>query len=419
MDRAHSDRSLLATGLLALAVSLPGAAQTLMRSQLIDDQVHLIGEDRAVLSAGETRTDIPCRVTPLRPRLGFDLQFQAGYRVSIPLQSLAGNGDKLRILFRIRPLNGEDEFYYFLDRYDVPKIAADAEGNAMLGGSYTLGPGRYGVDWLMRNTRDEVCADHWEIETRDIADIADLAGGATAYKAFSRNSDIFFEDPPVLRSASKSLSHVKVLVNFTPTDPRDVRLRSYDLRNLISILRAISRDPGFGVFGLTAFDMQQERVIFEQQASPRIDFPGLGEAVGTIEGGMVDIVQLADESSGSRFLASLLEQNLSPPDPQPDAVIILGPKLVLEQRVSLELPSRAESAGIPVFYFIYDATPGAYPWRDAISHALKPRRALEYSITFPKDLSTAMRGMLERVRGELPEPPRPGHGFQGIGGSHE
>ena len=38
-----------------------------------------------------------------------------------------------------------------------------------LGGSYTLGPGRYRVDWLMRNSREEVCADHWEIETRDVS----------------------------------------------------------------------------------------------------------------------------------------------------------------------------------------------------------------------------------------------------------
>ena len=389
----------------------------MMRSKLIDEQVHLVGTDRAVLSAGETRTDLPCSVTPLPPRLGFDLQFLAGYRVSIPLRSLAGHGDNLRILFRIRPLNGGGESFHFLDRYNVPTIAPDAEGNATLGGSYTLGPGSYRVDWLMRNSREQVCADHWEIETRDVADVADLVGKATAFKVSSRNPDIFAEEPPVMR-LSKDLMHVQVLVNFTPTDPRDVRLRSYDLRNLISILRAISREPGFGTFSVAAFDMQRERLIFEQRADARIDFPGLGEAVETIEGGTVDFSQLADENSGSRFLASLLEQYLGPQDPKPDAVIILGPKLVLEGRVSVERRTGANGARIPVFYFIYDATPGAYPWRDAISNALKPRKALEYTITFPKDLSTAMRGMLGSLRGGTVEQ-QASRVFQGAGEGQE
>ena len=418
MGGVNGGRNLFATGLLVLIAGFPCASQTLMRSELIDEPVHLIGTDRAVLNAGETRTDLPCRVTPLPPRLGFDLQFLAGYRVDIPLRALAGGGDMLRILFRIRPLNDQEESYHFLDRYNVPPIEPDAEGNATLGGSYTLGPGSYRVDWLMRNSREEVCADHWEIETRDVADVADLAGRTTAYKVSPRNADIFAEDPPVMRSASRRLLHVQVLVNFTPTDPRDVRLRSYDLRNLISILRAISREPGFGAFGLTAFNMQQERVIFEQDAVSRIDFPGLGEAVETIEGGMVDLTQLSDDNSGPRFLASLLERHLGPRQSAPDAVIILGPKLVLERRVSVERHAGAGGARIPVFYFIYDATPSAYPWRDAISNALKPRKALEYAITFPKDLSTAMRGMLRRLRGAA-EPRPTSHAFQGAGESRE
>ena len=412
-------RNLFAAGLLVLISGLPSASQTLMRSKLIDAQVHLVGTDRAVLNAGETRTDLPCRVTPLPPRLGFDLQFLAGYQVNIPLRALAGGGDSLRILFRIRPLNKPEESYHFLDRYTVPAIELDAEGNATLGGSYTLGPGRYRVDWLMRNSREQVCADHWEIETRDVADVADLAGKGTADRASSRNPDIFAEDPPVMRSASRRLLHVKILVNFTPTDPRDVRLRSYDLRNLISILRAVSREPGFGTFGLTAFNMQLERVIFEQEAVSRIDFPGLGEAVETIEGGVVDFAQLADDDSGPRFLGSLLERHLASEEPRPDAVIILGPKLVLDQQVSVERPGGADGAGIPVFYFIYDATPSAYPWRDAISNALKLRKAPEYTITFPKDLSAAMRGMLGSLRGGTAEPRRRNRDLPTDGEGHE
>ena len=91
---------------LALGLSLPCAAQTLMRSSLGGVQVHIIHSDMAVLGSGETRDDLPCQVVPLPPKLGFDLQFMAGYRVSIPLKALAGAGDNLRMLFRIQPLDG-------------------------------------------------------------------------------------------------------------------------------------------------------------------------------------------------------------------------------------------------------------------------------------------------------------------------
>lgn len=386
-------------GLLAQAIVLPCTAQKLMRSNLVDGQVHLIGADRAVLNSGEARTDIPCRVTPLKPNLGFDLQFLAGYQVSIPLQSLAGDGDKLRILFRIRPLNGEDRSYHFLDYHEVPTIPPDAGGNATLGGSYIVGPGTYQVDWLMRNNRGEVCADHWQIATHNTADVVGLVHESTAYRVSSLTSDIFAEDPPIRRLASKNLLHVRVLVNFTPTDPRNVRLRSYDLQNLIAILRAISREPTFGTFDLTAFNMQQERIIFEQDAFPRIDFPTLGRAVKTIEGGTVDLARLSDENSGARFLGSLLKRSFNLQNSVPGAVVILGPKLVLEQHVSLGQPDKGQGSSVPAFHFIYDSTPSAYPWRDAISNALKSHNVLEYGITFPKDLITAMRDMLKHLHG--------------------
>ena len=135
--------------LLALGLSLPCAAQTLMRSSLGGVQVHIINSDMAVLRSGKIRDDLPCQVVPLPPKLGFDLQFLAGYRVSIPLKALAGSGDSLRMLFRILPLDGGNRYSYFLDRYNVPAIEPGAEGEAVLAGQYVLGPGRYRVEWLM------------------------------------------------------------------------------------------------------------------------------------------------------------------------------------------------------------------------------------------------------------------------------
>ncbi len=390
-----NDRSIcVRVYLLALSLSLPCASQTLMRSSLGGVQVHIIHSDMAVLGSGETRDDLPCQVVPLPPKLGFDLQFLAGYRVSIPLRALAGAGDKLRMLFRIQPLDGSNRYFYFVDRYDVPAIELDAEGQAALAGQYVLGPGRYRVEWLMRNRAEQVCAKNWEIETNTTENLDALAASRGAYTVAPRDPDLFTDEPPVLRSATADLLHVKILINFTPSDPRDLRLRQYDLRNIVSIVRAISREPRVGTFSVVAFNMQQERVIFEQEGVSRIDFPGLGEAIESIKDGMIDVALLQDEESGPRFLTQILQQHLGEQDPEPDAIVILGPKLLLDKKVSVQRLAEAGPTRSPIFYFIYDTTPSAYPWRDAISNVLRLYKGLEYTITVPRDLGKAMHSFL-------------------------
>jgi hypothetical protein len=201
----------------------------------------------------------------------------------------------------------------------------------------------------------------------------------------------------VQRAAVRSLLHVRLLVNFTPTDPTDVQLRPYDLQNIVSILRAISREPQMGTFSLVAFNMQEERVIFEQENASRINFPALGEAVESIKGGRVDFAQLQDEESSSRFLGELMTRNLGPQDPPPDAVIIVGPKLMLEKKVPTDLSPGNNDSGAPVFYLIYNTDPRVHPWRDAISGVLKVFKGLEYTISLPKDLGKAMTDMMLRL----------------------
>ena len=382
--------------LAALSLSLPCAAQTLIRSSLGNDQVHIINSDMAVLRSGETRNDLPCQVVPLPPKLGFDLQFLAGYRVSIPLKALAGTGDNLRMLFRILSLDGSERYSYFVDRYDVPAIELDAEGQAALAGQYVLGPGRYRVEWLMRNRAERVCAKNWEIETNTAENLDALAATRGAFTVAPRDPDLFSDEPPVMRSATVDLLHVKILINFTPSDPRDLRLRQYDVRNIVSIVRAISREPNVGALSIVAFNMQQERVIFEQDNVSRIDFPGLGEAIESIKDGMIDAAQLQDKESGTRFLTGVLQQHLGKQEPEPDAIIILGPKLLLDKKVSVQRLAEAGRTRSPIFYFIYDTTPSAYPWRDAISNILRLYRGLEYTITLPKDLGKAMHSFLSR-----------------------
>src|SRR5437764_12895278 len=75
--------------------------------------VNLFPSDLAILEAGEERKDLPCTATAVKPMLGFDLKFHAGYEVSVPLRELSGSENMLTIVFRIAPDNRKDQPMYF------------------------------------------------------------------------------------------------------------------------------------------------------------------------------------------------------------------------------------------------------------------------------------------------------------------
>jgi len=132
---------------LALLFSLPWLAKS--QSVLTGSAtggVRILNTDMAVLEAGETRKDLPCTVTPVRPTLGFDLRFHAGYDITIPLRELAGSENLLTILFRVTSETRKDDPVYFVHRIRVPEIAEDAKGDAYLSGMFDLGEGKYRVE---------------------------------------------------------------------------------------------------------------------------------------------------------------------------------------------------------------------------------------------------------------------------------
>ncbi len=382
----------------ALVAMTPVWAQTELNFSRLGGVVRIVNTDLAVLESPETRTDLICQVTPLKPELGFDLRFHAGYRVSIPLRDLAGDGDQLRVLIRITPLDNLENVVYLVDRFTVPPIEEDAKGEASLPGGYTLGPGRYKVNWLMRDHSERVCAHHWEIEARLDADNRDLPLTMPPNTVSQKPPEPFEEQPPVERASTDQLLHVRVLVNFSPTGPRETTLKPWDVDAIVSILRSIARERQIGRFSVVAFNMQEERVIYREENVERIDFPALGEAVHSIKLGMVDYRKWQDPQSSTRFLTTLLTEQLGPrQQPVPDAIIITGPKLMLDKKIPQDALKQAGRANCPIFYLNYNFNPRSHPWRDAIGTALKAYKGLEYSISLPRDLGAAVTDMMFRL----------------------
>jgi hypothetical protein len=361
----------------------------------VGTRVQLNNSDMAVLEAQEVRKDLPCTVEPVKPTLGFDLRFHGGYEITLPMHDVAGSENMLSILARITPEGSLNEPLYFLQRVNVPKLPDDAKGDAVLGGLFDLGEGKYHIDLLMKDRSERVCAFYWDAEAalseRDKEIQPAIAPGAVERAEYEQ----FTEEPPVERSVGKPLN-IKILVNFAPQNSNLSSLRPIDTLALVTVLRRLSREPQFGRFSVVAFNVQEQRVLYRQSSAERIDFPALGRAIQSVEPGKVDLKQLAKKHGEVGFLADLIKKEIA--NDHPDAVIFAGPKVLLDDSVpEEELKPLASDVTYPVFYMNYNLNPQAVPWRDAIGKAIRPFRGTEFSISRPRDLWFAVAEVVSRV----------------------
>lgn len=379
---------------LAVVVCGVGKAQLVMTGT--GGMVRLFGTDMAILEVPEPRKDLPCTVTPTKTaQVGFDLKFHGGYEVSLPIRELAGNENLLTIIFRVTPSDTSDQPpQYFIQRVKVPEIQEDAKGDATFFGTFDLGEGKYKVDWLMRDRAERVCSNYWDVDAAltDKDSQMTLAIGPNLIKA--SETEFFRQEPPVERSGDGTT--VKILLNYAPQNPRSSSMRPIDTSALVSILRNISRDPRVTRFSLTAFCMQEQKVLYKQENAEKIDFPALGEALAKIQLGRVDVARLADKRSDIKFLTELMRAELGQSD-RPDAFIFAGPKVMLDHNVETEALKEIGVLESPVFYMNYNLFPNAVPWRDTIGNAVKYFKGLEFTISRPRDLWSATTEVVNRI----------------------
>jgi len=385
-------------GLLSLTV----LSATGLRSQVLmqgdpGQPVHIFNTDSAVLESQEARKELPCTVTPIKPTLGFDLRFHAGYDVSIPLKDLAGSEDLLTMIFRVTSDDHKDEPVYFSQRLNVPAIEENAKGNAYLQGSFDVGEGKYHVDFLMRDRSERVCSFFWDAEAelppKDSQLVLMVAPGTIQ----AAEHEPFKDEPPVERETESGPLNVKVIINFAPQNSRSATLQPLDTNALLSILRSIAREPRIRKFSIVAFNVQEQRVVYRQENTDQINFPALGEALNSLNLGTVDLKRLSQKHGETNFLAGLLAEEVNNSKNHPDAVIFAGPKVMLDENVPQESLNQLVDVDYPVFYMNFNTNPQANPWRDAIGNAVKRLKGYEYTITRPRDLWYAWTEIMSEI----------------------
>lgn len=354
--------------------------------------------DSAILSADGDRSDLDCRVEPLSPRLGFDLKYTAGFVVRVPATAVSPSGERLRVLFRVQSLGGgKSEPVYFRQTFDLRPNVSEAGGSAVFPGRYVVGPGRYEVDWLMRNLEGRVCSAHWRTRAPTPGYTGRLAAAATADLIAPYREDTFDEEPPVLRRSGPGGGlHVLLLVNLAPLERDRFKLSAYEIESLMGMLRSLHREPSIGLFSLTAFHPYDRKVVYSTSGQSRLDFVAIGDALESMSVGVVEADALTHEEGDQTFLAEVLNDALSPDSGPKDAVVVLGAKVDREARLDEGKMIHPE-APAPLFQFAFNRSPRSYPWPGAIESALRPYGLTLETVTRPRDFSRALESLLTAI----------------------
>ncbi len=353
----------------------------------------LLPSDAAVLDLREPRTSLPCAVKPARPELSFDFAFHAGYEVRVRLRDLAGDGDLLTSIFRVTPENSPDRPLYFEQKWRVPAIEEDASGTASFDGAFSVGEGDYQVDWLMRDRSERFCSAYWRISVRLPVKEGPIPGGLAPGAVVATAGELLTEQEPAKHVTEQPLN-VAILLNVGPEAPGRAAISPKEKEVLLSILRGIARDPRIGSMSLTAFNLEQSEVIFQQENTRKINFSGLDEAMKSLNLGTVSVAQLADKNSEARFLTQLAAGHAK--QASEDAVIFVGPKTD-PTGIGRDLLPQLGQATCPVFYLTYSETPEASPWPDLIGSAVRYWRGRQFNISRPLDLLSAWSKIISQL----------------------
>jgi len=246
----------------------------------------------------------------------------------------------------------------------------------------------------MRNQQSRVCASSWDLEAK-------LGQKDTALKAWVQSTvsqapkGLFSNTPAVPREPGSNLLKVDIIANFAPQLQSSAVLTEEDVEGLIEMLRRINRDPHIGEYSIVACSLQAQKVFHRQINASSLDFPAMGEALQSLNLGVVDAKTLAVKNGPAEFIAKLFAEEAH--NSVADALIIVGAKPNWEVKMPKEVLESIENVGRPVFYLDYNLHPEENSWRDFVGKVVKQKHGVEYSVSHPKEFFYAWSDIVSRM----------------------
>ncbi len=365
-----------------------GAGAQQLERYRVDSE--LLPIDRAVLDRRAELRGLRCKSTLMGPRLGFDFRFSGTLQVRIPYSDLAGREEALSVVARLQPLAGRGAPAFFKQQLPPPRREAGARG-IQLSLNYAVGEGRYRLDWLIRNRLGEGCSRRHGLKVKPSRRNMVLRmgpGEAVFFQGESFGFERLNPDP-----SSGSPLHVKVLLNLPPFKDLGRRLFMDDVLRVLAILREIASHPRVGKLDLVAFNLKDQRVIYDQRGEDFIDYPGLYHAISALDDVKIQANALR-MGADTEFLTGLLRAEFESPG-EAEAVILVGPRLELKRDLDRQELAGAVEAAPPTFYLRYQFGSFGANWGDAVTPFVKWAGGTFFSIQEPLDLRRSVQRMMQ------------------------
>lgn len=345
---------------------------------------------------------LTCQVRNLPAVLNFAFRFELRYIVDCPLAQFEGRPSQVVSYIRVKP-KGRSPIILG-DRFQLPEIPANRREafrwnrfheQAEWSGVFTAGEGEYPVDLLVMDDRSRFFRKSWK-EKAELHGKERMVNVAMTPNTAASASVLFWSDNPEVREKGP---RIDVLLDAAPLFPKELSLRAWDRAFLMNSLSSLLRTLHPDAVRVSAFNLDQQKQIFEEENFTRHSFRKLFHSLQQLELGSVSYRNMR-EGGWSELLTNLISTRTKRDNP-PEAIIFLGPSARILDKLPREtLSSSCESGGAPIFYFKFSATPGnEFP--DAIHHLTNACHGTVFTLHNAGDFAEAINKVQRKIRPEL------------------
>jgi hypothetical protein len=194
-------------------------------------------------------------------------------------------------------------------------------------------------------------------------------------------------------------AQLTVLIDAAPLNPSSVKLRAWDRAFLLDSLSSLLRQLSYSSVEVVAFNLEQRHEIFRRENFAQPDMRSLAHALHTLDLAAISYDKLEHKRGWAEMLLGLLKQEAESKQP-PDAVVFIGPKLRLEEKVPSDLLASYQKQMAPPLCVAYYPQVGA-DFPDSIQQLTLALKGKVFRIHSPDELARNLGKLQREINGNM------------------
>jgi hypothetical protein len=372
-----------------------------LRAQFVMQNPQDIDKVNRLMSGEGEWGKLDCRVQTYKPFLDFSFRFESGYVVRCPLAQFEGKESFLASYTRVTPVNGTP--VVLADRFQIAPMPRERSRGfdwkhfheeAEFSGVFAAGEGEYQVDLAVLDHQKRLFQKNWRVKVVPHGKESKTPLVIKPYTAASTTLPPWHGHPEPTGDGP----HITVLLDAAPMFPFALKLRAWDRAFLLTSLASLLHHVNAGSARVVAFNLDQQRVIFQEEDFRRGSFRKLVDSLQNLELGTVSYKNLQHQFGWLEVLTRLMNEEKSAAQ-SPDAIIFLGPTNRIMQKIPREYLQSCQDFGSRIYYFEYFPYFGA-EFPDTIHQLTNTCHGNVYKIHTAADFAEAIEKVQRKIQAD-------------------